>query len=232
MPSIGLVIEGRHDAIMLPPLIRGELRARGITSLSLQMIHPKTDETGTVEDGGWLQIRAWCKSNGGKNMQTYFEPLFADHPALDAIVIHVDGDSLIDICQSSSVDPPKLPVSPTARVNNIVDALGEWLAAPNDHRGKVVFAVPVQSTEAWILASEAVYHDLESMDAKAEFRRPYSKEKHVSLDAFYRARSGSAESKTAAIAAQSASYTLFCTALRQVLGLNGPAGGASEPAHA
>lgn len=209
MPRIGLVIEGKHDAIMLPPLIRGELSSRGITDVSLEVIHPLADETGTIESGGWVRVKAWCTANGGRNIETFFEPLFARQPALDAIVFHLDGDCLHHACRSSSVTMPSLPVTPTQRVIHISDALDEWLSIPKPHRHKMVFAIPVQSTEAWILAAEAVYHDVETMDAKSEFRRTFSKERDGDLSKFYRFRADAAFSRTSQIANQCLSFAKF-----------------------
>ncbi|TPL49249.1 hypothetical protein FJ937_17375 [Mesorhizobium sp. B2-4-4] len=217
MPTIGFVIEGSHDLVMLPPLIKGELSARGYTDVRFQVIHPRADETGRIEGGGWKRVKAWCSANGGKNLQSFFQPLFADHPALDAIVLHLDGDSLLDVCRSSSVQSPSLPVSVNARVSHIVEALAEWLDASQSYEKKLVFAVPVQSTEAWILASEATYHDIEAMDAKEEFQRTFSREKHGTMEDFYRHRSAPAETRVAQIAAQSSSYARFRDALCEAL---------------
>ncbi|MFE0019291.1 hypothetical protein ACFWXH_30875 [Mesorhizobium sp. NPDC059054] len=201
---------------MLPALILGELATRGIGNVSLETIHPQSDETGKMEDGGWLRVKSWCKANGGANIQTFFEPLFADQPGLDAIVFHVDGDSLLDVCRASKIEQPKLPVSAKARVAHIVDVVHEWLAVSDKYRSKVVLAIPVQSTEAWILAAEASYHDLEDIDAKREFLRTFSR--GINLEKFYKHRADAARDKTSKIAEQSQSFTLFRNAMLETLG--------------
>lgn len=212
MLNIGLVIEGRHDNVMLSPLILAELERLGIREVRITNIHPRADETGSIPDGGWKKTRAWLKENAGENLNTFFVPLFASAPAYDAIIIHLDGDALQHVCNGSSVECPSLPTTVKNRVECIAKAIEEWTDF-GPHRNKAIFAIPVNSTEAWILASEATHHDIETMDAKEEFRRPFSREKHGNLHRFYALRADSAKDKLEEIAAQCVSYVLFRTQL-------------------
>lgn len=214
--NIGLVVEGRHDFLMLHPLIEAELLSRGISDFTITDVHPTSDETGTISNGGWKKIKAWLQDNGGNHLDSFFTPLFATVPALDLIVIHVDGDILLDACRSSGVPCPALPVSTDIRVACIGQAIEKW-ADFRHNRDKAIFAIPVNSTESWILAAEATHHDIETMNAKDEFRRTYSRDKHISLLRFYEMRADGAKNRIAHIANQCASYLHFQEQLAEAI---------------
>jgi len=209
MVRVGLVIEGAHDEDMLTPLIEGELRSRGHLDVAIAVVHPVPDETGMLAHGGWKRLRTWCQENGGANLETFFTPLFAHQSAYDVLVIHADGDCVRDICASGGGEPPAEPLSSGARVNLIADEITGWLAATGDHKDRIVPAIPVQSSEAWILAGEALMHDVETIDAKAEFRRTFSRDRHHSLRRFYQMRSAAVGSKTDSIAFQCRAFKIF-----------------------
>lgn len=217
MLNLGLVVEGRHDNVMLSPLISAELERLGVSDVRITNIHPSSDETGSIPDGGWKKTMTWLKENSGDNLNTYFVPLFATAPAYDAIIVHLDGDALQHVCNGSSVECPSLPTTVKQRVECIAKAIEEW-AEFGLHRDKAVFAVPVNSTEAWILASEASHHDIETMDAKAEFRRSFSRERHGNLQSFYAMRSDIAKGYLDRIAGQCISYTMFRDQLATIVG--------------
>jgi hypothetical protein len=183
MVTVGLVAEGTHDFIMLEPFIRAELSKKNINNLSFRTLQPTPDETGKMSRGGWARVLTWCQTYAGANIDTFFTPLFAGDPSCDIIVIHLDGDALEQIEPHTSVAIPQNP-DPSSRVASLVAAVEEWLNAAPETRRRLVCAIPVQHTEAWVLAAEDNGHDYSSDDAKAEFRKEHTRK--GGLERFYR----------------------------------------------
>lgn len=217
MLTVGLVIEGYHDLSMLPPMIEAEIRRRQDQEIKFRLLQPQSDETGRVDSGGWQRVLAWCLENAAEKIQTFFTPLFSGDPACDIIIIHVDGDSYSGLMAHHKGESIQPPLSINARITDIIAAFEKWLALEQDVRSKVAFAVPVLKTEAWIVASESVVHDCETMDAKAEFLRGYSKERHGQKANFYRIRAEAAARRRDQIARQCFSYRFFASEIEALV---------------
>ncbi|WGD31878.1 hypothetical protein AncyloWKF20_08680 [Ancylobacter sp. WKF20] len=179
MLIIGLVAEGTHDFIMLDPFIRQELEARTGQPVKFKALQPMQDQTGAMTSGGWSRVVAWCKSNAGSRIDTFFEPIFEGDEVCSAIVVHLDGDALELIGSHTTVAIP-LPVNDVAtRVSLLVEILENLLAASDLRRSMLAFALPVLQTEAWVLDAEGSASNCETLDAKAEFRKNYGPRERI-----------------------------------------------------
>lgn len=170
--TVGLVVEGTHDFVMLSPFIVEELKKRGATEVIFKKLQPTPDETGKMTEGGWTKVLAWCQTYGGTNIETFFTPLFADDPACDIIIIHMDGDALEQIAPHTDVAIPETPDVQT-RVDTITLAISKWLASPSRDE-KLAYAIPVLQTEAWVLAVSDPGSTFNALDAKAAFRSEHT----------------------------------------------------------
>lgn len=220
MINIGLVVEGPHDLLMLPPLVAAEIGRRTKEQVRFIELQPTPDATtGTYSDGGWYRVTAWCKANAGAKFRSFFVPLFEDSPACDAILIHMDGDALEHIAPHTAISFPVAPYSPTQRTDLVSKAIESWLSIPERDRRQVAFAIPVMQSEAWILCSSSTIADCEQIDAKGRLQRSYRRRKHGPLAAFYTLKSSGIGSKMDDIARQSESYRHFRAEVEALNGL-------------
>lgn len=203
MITIGLVVEGTHDYLMLEPLIAYEISQRFGKSVQFRYLQPAPDATAGFGGGGWHRVMAWCGANAGPQLATYFTPLFADDTPCDAIVIHLDGDSL----ELAGIDTPADPIPVTKRVELISTAISEWLRAEENFKHKIAHAIPVLQTEAWILGAEGIKY--EHANAKDEFRKSYNLPADGPVRNFYRRRASSPSLKLGDICNFCESYVHF-----------------------
>lgn len=173
MLTIGLVAEGAHDFIMLEPFIRREVRRRTGREIRFRKLQPAPDQTGTMADGGWSRVIAWCKLYAGDAIETFFTPVFAGDVPCDVIIVHLDGDALEEVRAHTTVIIPSPVPSIEVRLCVLTEVLEECLAASPDSRRRIALALPVLQTEAWMLAAEGDSGRVEGIDAKREFRRSY-----------------------------------------------------------
>jgi hypothetical protein len=173
MFKVGLVAEGTHDFIMLSPLIAHELAKLSIHEVVFRSLQPIQDETGKMSGGGWSRVLSWCQRYNGPALDTFFAPLFEGDAGCDAIVIHLDGDALALIAPHTTVAIPSPNPDIKIRVQTIAKAIEGWLATDQERRQKLALAIPVLSSEAWILAAESFAGDPSAVDAKVEFRKEH-----------------------------------------------------------
>ena len=135
MVTVGLVAEGTHDFIMLESFIKAELAKKGVAEVKIRTPQPTPDETGTMSRGGWTRVLAWCKTHSAEKIDTFFSPLFANDPACDLVVLHVDGDALEHMGSHTTRVIPQDP-SVEARVAAVMEAIEEWLDLAPERRKK------------------------------------------------------------------------------------------------
>jgi hypothetical protein len=213
MITIGLVAEGWHDYLMLEPLISAELGRRTTERLSFKHLHPMQDATGSYDRGGWSKVLAWCISNSGDGLETYFTPLFAGDPACDLIVVHLDGDALESLGPHTVVSVPDGPIPVSVRIATLTSIVEDWLKPDPERRRRLALALPVQHTEAWILCAEGVVN-CEEVDAKTLFRGTFSRRGGHKLSAFYKRRSNAIRVEEQRME-KSISYQSFCGELNR-----------------
>lgn len=137
---VGFVCEGSTDIVVLrkvAEVVLGTIDARPL--------QPETDELDRQKRGGksgWSEVRAWCERVS--SLREYFDPLIGD--PFDILVIAIDFD--IAIAAGLAKRPENLSPYDTAELCRVVKS---WLRAPLP--GKVVIAIPVASTEAWLVSA-------------------------------------------------------------------------------
>ena len=192
MVTVGLVVEGTHDFLMLQPLVTVELRKRTADAISFRHLQPMQDATGSYGGGGWSRVATWCLTNAGANLETFFSPLFANDPGCDLIVIHLDGDALEKLEPHTQIAIPQQPISVQQRVSTLTAIIDRWLSISAQRRSNLAFALPVLHTEAWIVCAEGIHH-CEAIDAKQLFRSTFVPATHGKLAVFYENRSSAVQ---------------------------------------
>lgn len=206
MITVGLVVEGPHDYLLLMPLISAELRKRYDQEVRFKELQPEADQTGSYSGGGWPRVVAWCKDNAGERLNSYFTPLFEGDPPCDAIVVHMDGDALEHLGPHTS--RPRTAGS-KKRVASVRMALSSWLQVPGPLRTKLAIAIPVLQTEAWILCSEKFASNCDAHAAKDVFRSTYRPKDDGSMASFYKKRAEKAAAQLHEIENRSGSFQAF-----------------------
>ncbi|MBK7756434.1 MAG: hypothetical protein IPI35_08495 [Deltaproteobacteria bacterium] len=158
---IGLIGEGPTDFVVLEPLIKSALaaRARGL-DVEIVPVQPGDATSGGSEEGGWLQVKAWCLRNrAARRRALYFEPLFEGFgQPCHALLVQLDADLLHlvpDLASKEGVPTPA-ELTPEARGETIRAILNRWLWPEeserlDDHR--TVRLAAVWSTETWLVAA-------------------------------------------------------------------------------
>lgn len=208
MPVVGLVVEGTHDYVMLEPLIEHEIREKFKLEVKFKHLQPTPDATGGHADGGWDRVKGWCDNYAGDQIETFFTPLFETDEICDLIVIHVDGD----VVELANLHKGKNQLSVRDRVKTISNSIESWLNCPKEHSKKIIHAIPVLQTEAWILASEGISY--ENKNSKSEFRKTYTKSKDGKIKDYYRSRSTGAKAGYANAHRYCTSYNIFRGSIR------------------
>lgn len=167
--KIGLVVEGTHDYPILSTAITKFAQECGYSDVEFVKLQPQPDATTKSTEGGFGRVIGWCKANSGEALRSILEtPLFAGEEVCDLLVVHLDGDAVRDCAPHASLLIPDGDLSPEDRVKYLREMIEEWLEAEAPHRDKVVTAIPVMQTEAWILASTSPNnHPWETVDSKA-----------------------------------------------------------------
>jgi hypothetical protein len=91
---------------------------------------------------GWSEVRAWCKSL--RSFDELFKPEIGD--PLDLLVIAIDLD--IAVRAGVARSPGNLDAYDATELCALIKS---WLPTPISR--KVIIAIPVMATEAWILAA-------------------------------------------------------------------------------
>ncbi len=172
MAYVGLICEGETDAIALKQFVNAYLAARGETEIRFKALQPNSDASSRPE-GGWTRVLGWCRRHAGERLGKIFEiPGFEGDPILTHLLIHVDGDAL-DLVTGQS-PPLSEKDSALTAMEMLPLHLKAALECDADLAKRLIFAIPVQSIEAWILAS-LVDEDLEFdvIDAKSEYRKRF-----------------------------------------------------------
>lgn len=137
---VGFVCEGSTDYVVLRAIaerVLGPIDAR-----CLQPVVDALDRQARGGRGGWSEVRAWCEQQA--SLDGVFAPLVGD--ALDVLVIAID----LDIAVQAGLE--KHPANLSAYdATALCATIKSWLPQPIDRR--VIVAIPVMSTEAWVLAS-------------------------------------------------------------------------------
>ncbi|HWO23365.1 MAG TPA: hypothetical protein VNO30_31710 [Kofleriaceae bacterium] len=119
-------------------------------------LQPETDALDRQVAGGrsgWSEVRTWCQRVS--SLDEYFDPDVGE--PIDLLVVAVD----LDIAIGAGVT--KRPANLTAYdATELCKIIKSWLPEPLP--GRVVIAIPVMSTEAWILA--AMFPRLTNLEAE------------------------------------------------------------------
>lgn len=152
---VGFVCEGSTDIVVLRRVIEAVLG-----DIDPRPLQPETDALDRQIVGtraGWSEVRAWC--GRVTSFDDYFDPDIGD--PLDLLVVAIDLD--IAIRAGVAKRPSNLEAYDTAELCKIVKS---WLPTPLP--GRVIIAIPVMATEAWILAAMFPrLRNLESIDDPA-----------------------------------------------------------------
>lgn len=207
---IGIVAEGQHDFLMLEPLLRSAARSRGVDDISVIALQPRSDATmGSSADGGWPRVMGWCQRHSAEKLATYFYPLFEDQPAVDVLLLHLDGNA-VDLCSFHTARPlPSAPYKIGDRFAHLQAVLIEWLSPSAEFSQKLAFAIPTLHTEAWILAAlQTIETPYEELDAKDVLRRTFRRPRYEKLALFYGRVSAQSAAMEERIADRCVSYQL------------------------
>lgn len=183
MKTIGIVAEGPRDFELIAEVIDKITDEEN----NYQKIQPEPDMRGQFGNG-WKGVWKWCEDNRGK-LKTYMHSLT---PALDLLVIHMDGDVqrcekeihcacqrvLCDVpegtyplnCERIVADRNACPVMlPCEHHENTPDAGAEFLRTfirsllLPENELPVSYMIPFDATDAWIVAAFDQYEDYERL---------------------------------------------------------------------
>lgn len=183
MKTIGIVAEGPRDFELIAAVIDTITNEEN----NYQMIQPEPDMSGRFGNG-WKGVWKWCETNQGK-LKMYMQSLM---PALDMLVIHMDGDvercekEVHCECQRAVCDAPEEthPLTCEKIINNVSDCpvvlpCGEHddtpeagaeflrtfiraLLVPEDGLA-VSYMIPFDATDTWIVAAFDQYENYETL---------------------------------------------------------------------
>lgn len=137
---VGFVCEGSTDIVVLRRVVEATLG-----DIDPRPLQPQTDALDRQAVGGrsgWSEVRAWCQRVG--SFDDYFKPDIGD--PLDLLVIAID----LDIAIKAGVTRPPSNLS-AYDASELCKIIKSWLPQPIP--GRVIIAIPVMATEAWILAA-------------------------------------------------------------------------------
>jgi hypothetical protein len=150
--SFAFVGEGKTDFTVFAAAL---LALPGGDSSVVTQIQPPFDQLSDPDDqgsfgGGWPGVMLWCETHRvSGNAPTIADILYN----FDTLVIHLDTDIAREIelreLQLSQPCPPALSVHET--IAAYLDALLE-LAPTGEDQTKVVYMIPCQATESWIIS--------------------------------------------------------------------------------
>ena len=133
---IGLVGEGPTDFIVIEAALNSILED---TEFVLSSIHPEV--SAITDKAGWKGVLWWCEHVFSKT-----DPL-ANY---DIVIVQVDADIANEPQLSAegfaSICPPSMPT--VAKIKTFLRAKMN----PPSTQGQVIFCVPSQSTELWVVA--------------------------------------------------------------------------------
>ncbi|WP_407272815.1 hypothetical protein [Radiobacillus sp. PE A8.2] len=147
--QIGIVSEGPRDFEMLQSLIT-HIVGDEVRCLPLQPDLSATSGFGSY-GAGWHGVRDWCKTIG---QHGGLEVFIGDGMELDLLIIQLDGD----VAREQEVNCYK--TCPPAQ--ETVNELENWIKSLLNVRipDKVVFTIPMDNLESWILAAYHADHAL------------------------------------------------------------------------
>lgn len=137
---VGFVCEGSTDIVVLRRVVESVLG-----DIDPRPLQPETDALDRQVAGaraGWSEVRAWCERVD--SLDEYFDPDVGE--PLDLLVVAVDLD--IAIRAGFTKRPSNLDAYDASELCKIIKS---WLPTPLP--GRVVIAIPVMATEAWVLAA-------------------------------------------------------------------------------
>lgn len=138
---IGLVTEGPSDYTVLESILRTLCLGY---ELELQHLHPPRVPMKGIGTG-WRAVKAWC-IRYGLQLERLMQ-VTPDSP-LHLLAIHVDGSAADKLIDSIPACPPARPTADALRQVIISDWLNR-VPLPIF----VVLAVPMQSTDTWVIAA-------------------------------------------------------------------------------
>lgn len=150
---VGFVCEGSTDIVVLRRVVEAVLG-----DIDPRPLQPETDAFDRQVLGaraGWSEVRAWCERLS--SLDEYFDPDVGD--ALDLLVIAIDLD--IAVRAGLTKPPENLSAYDATELCKIIKS---WLPKPLP--GRVVIAIPVMATEAWVLA--ATFPRLRSPESESD----------------------------------------------------------------
>lgn len=150
---VGFVCEGSTDIVILRRVVESVLG-----DIDPRPLQPETDALDRQVVGaraGWSEVRAWCER--ANSLDEYFDPYVGE--PFDLLVVAVDLD--IAVRAGLTKRPSNLEAYDASELCKIVKS---WLPAPLPSR--VVIAIPVMATEAWILA--AMFPRLRNLESVAD----------------------------------------------------------------
>lgn len=152
---IGVICEGSNDFVVLQELAQKIAERSDVRIAVFDAIQPQIDATSQISGGGWGRVKGWCVQNSGGGLRKYLDqPLFATSAQYDLLLIHIDGD-VSDILEEPPFQGYRTADSDILTTVTIVKSTikNVWLNIAPDIDNKVVVAVPVLHTDAWIAAS-------------------------------------------------------------------------------
>ena len=156
MINVGIVCEGPRDLAILERLIKRIIFfVRPNEEVEIGCLQPTVDATsGKYDRGGWSQVVGWCTKYTNTHLSTFLDaPLFSGQVAYDLIVVQIDGDALELAGIYSRQDFIIPSATPSQRVTDVKSMLEEWLNPSETYLEKILYAVPVHETEAWMLSA-------------------------------------------------------------------------------
>lgn len=177
---IGFVCEGPTDAQVFSSIIGHLFPDDPIKYVPIQPDENFRSDLYT----GWKGVLRWCHENGPR-IDSFLTEI---NPPLDALIVHLDADvSRKDkeshcycgsvVCpHKDSVSPPDCtyykecpiilpcgehPGSPQGYVNHLIGVLASLF--PDQHAMPVIFVIPCDETETWIVAALDDYEDYEQI---------------------------------------------------------------------
>ncbi|MCC3377592.1 hypothetical protein [Cohnella sp. REN36] len=141
--TFGLVTEGPTDFELITQLIQkivpGEHRF-----LPLQPDLSATEGFG-VHGGGWKGVFSWCEKFGADPGIFFYMNNMT--PAIDVLIIHIDAD----ISRDQEINCARPCPEAEATVIELENKLNLALNV-QDLMGRIIFCIPSDNTEGWILA--------------------------------------------------------------------------------
>jgi hypothetical protein len=146
---IALVCEGPTDKIAIENWIAAEL---GHENFSTTLLQPQTSAIAGdfgPNGGGWYGVLRWCEQATGEDLSFSNSLTVLNY---DLIIFHLDAD----VAREEYLSPLKLEC-PCPNASDTCDNLRSLLSGylGGELPSKVVFWVPSDSTEAWIIAALA-----------------------------------------------------------------------------